>query len=209
MVASPEAPTDLTQHWDEVYATRESSELSWFQSDPAVSRRLVESLATPSTAVVDVGAGDSTLVDHLVASGFSDVTLVDLSSVALERVRQRLGPRPGVHVVTGDVLRWRPARPYGLWHDRAVFHFLVDPRDQRRYVEAAAGAVGPSGALVLGCFDQHGPEQCSGLAVARHSAAVVAAIFESAFTLEECEREVHRTPAGVAQSFTWVVLRRV
>ena len=158
--------------------------------------------------MVDVGAGDATLVDRLVESGYRDVTLVDLSRVALERVERRLGPDAGVHFVAGDVLGWRPARPYGLWHDRAVFHFLVDPRDQRRYVEAAALALGPSGVLVLGCFDVQGPPQCSGLDVARWGAAAVAGIFASAFTLEGCEREVHHTPAGVAQPFTWVVLRR-
>ncbi|MFI5034919.1 MAG: class I SAM-dependent methyltransferase [Acidimicrobiales bacterium] len=200
------APT-AAGHWDEVYATRDASQLSWYQREPVVSLRLIASRTTPASAVVDVGAGESTLVDALAARGYRDLTAVDLSRVALDRVAARAGSTP-ITLVEADVLTWRPAREFDLWHDRALFHFLVDPDDQRRYVEVAAGALGPGGAVVLATFALDGPSTCSGLAVARHDAGDLAAIFAPAFALEANEREVHHTPAGGVQSFTWVVLRR-
>lgn len=206
-MTGPAAGADPSRHWDEVYA-RESTEFSWHQRDPGVSLRLVTSHAPPGAAVLDVGAGDSTLVDRLLDEGYTDLTVMDLSRVALERVARRLGPRDGVHYVVGDVRRWRPSRHYDLWHDRAVFHFLVDPADQRLYVDLAAGALEPRGTLVLACFDDDGPTHCSGLPVARHGAPELAELFKGSFVLESSEREVHRTPSGATQPFTWVVLNR-
>jgi trans-aconitate methyltransferase len=194
-------------HWDEIYASDATSSVSWFQSVPSVSLRLVEAYTTAASAVVDVGAGASTLTDHLAASGYRDLTVVDLSREALRVVaaREALGP---VTLVTSDVLAWRPARRYDLWHDRALFHFLIAPPDQRRYVEVAARALRPGGVAVLGVFASDGPTRCSGLATVGYTADDLAARFAPAFALETCEREVHATPAGVAQPFTWVVLRR-
>lgn len=210
MATSLDGPTAtrLSAHWDGVYSSRDPEELSWFQGDPVVSRRLIRSLAPTGAAILDVGAGESTLVDRLAADGYTDLTLLDVSRVALARVAQRLGTREGVFFEIGDVRGWRAPRRYDLWHDRAVLHFLVDPLDQRRYVDAAEGAVAPSGVLVVGTFADDGPARCSGLEVARHSAAALAELFAPAFNLESSEREVHHTPAGVAQSFTWAVLRR-
>lgn len=207
-MAGPGRPApDPSRHWDDVYA-RESTELAWYQRDPAVSLRLVTTHASTTSAVVDVGAGDSTLVDRLLDQGFTDLTLVDVSRVALDHVARRLGPREAVHYVVGDVRQWLPPRRYDLWHDRAVFHFLVDGSDQRRYVDLVAGALGPGAFVVLACFDVDGPTHCSGLPVARHGASELAEMFADRFTLESSEREVHRTPAGATQPFTWVVLRR-
>jgi hypothetical protein len=110
--------------------------------------------------------------------------------------------------VASDVLAWRPRRRYDLWHDRALFHFLVDPLDQRLYVDVAAAALGPEGAIVLGCFAADGPTHCSGLPVTRHDAVEIASIFAPTFELEASEREVHQSPDGEAQPFTWVLLRR-
>jgi trans-aconitate methyltransferase len=210
-VGSPHEAADATDaalHWNEVYGTRAPDEVSWYQRDPAVSLRLIESHARPDAAVVDVGAGASLLADRLLARGYRDLTLVDVARAALDRVAARLGPVAGVEYVECDVRAWRPARRYDLWHDRAVFHFLVDSADQRRYVEVAAAALRPGGAVVLGTFAEDGPTHCSGLAVARYGAGPLAALFAPDFALEASEREVHHTPAGAVQPFTWVVLRR-
>ena len=196
-------------HWDEVWSHRAVDEVSWFRSDPAASLRLVDDAGLASgAAVVDVGGGASTLPGRLLDRGL-DVTVLDVSSVALDVARRVLGERAeAVHWVVTDMTTWHPSRRYDLWHDRAVFHFLVDPIDQDRYVAVAADAVTPGGVLVLATFAPDGPTACSGLPVARHDADALAARFAPAFVLETTEREVHRTPSGGDQAFTWAVLRR-
>jgi 2-polyprenyl-3-methyl-5-hydroxy-6-metoxy-1,4-benzoquinol methylase len=197
-------------HWDQVYATRGVDEVSWFQRDPAMSLRLVRT-AVPerSGAIVDVGAGASLLVDHLLDDGYRDVTLVDVSEQALATVRTRLGDRAGsVDFVCTDVTAWTPPREYDVWHDRAVFHFLTDEDARSAYVSRAATAVRRQGALIIATFAADGPTHCSGLPVRRHSADDLRHEFDGAFVLEDTCREEHVTPAGVVQPFTWAVLRR-
>ena len=193
-------------HWDEVYASRSPDEVSWFQPWPAVSLRLLEQAVSPDAGVLDVGAGASLLADALLDRGWSDLTLLDVSAMALAVTRERLGD--AVSYVVADLLAWDPPRTFGAWHDRAVLHFLVDEQDRRAYADLAARAVVPGGAVVLGCFASDGPEQCSGLPTARLQVAEMAALFAPAFALEHTEREKHVTPAGAVQPFSWVVLRR-
>ena len=198
--------TTAQRHWDEVYATKDVASVSWFQSTPEVSLRLIE--LVPGSAV-DVGSGASTLVDSLLARGRRDLTLLDVSAEALEVTRRRLGDRGAeISFVAADVLQWEPGRTFDCWHDRAVFHFLTDPEQQAGYVRTASRAVAPGGGLVLGTFALDGPEQCSGLPTARYDADGLAAVFAVDFALEHAETEVHRTPWGSDQSFTWVLLRR-
>ena len=150
------------QHWDDVYGAKSPDEVSWFQRNPSVSLALIEANAVPSQGIVDVGAGASTLVDRLVDRGYSDITVVDISSKALDQVATRLGEKSdSVEFVTANVLTWRPSRHFALWHDRAVFHFLTNPSDQRRYVATCSSAVSPGGVIVLGVFAPDGPAQCS------------------------------------------------
>lgn len=197
------------EHWDTVYGTKASDELSWTQGQPVTSLRLLTSALSALGAVIDVGAGASRLADALLDVGCSDVTVLDVSAEALALVRDRLRERQGsVSFVVADVLSWQPERRYDAWHDRAVFHFLVRPDQQEQYVATAARAVRPGGALVLGTFAADGPTQCSGLSTARYDADSLAAAFGPAFTLEHSEREEHVTPGGAGQPFTWVVLRR-
>ncbi len=196
-------------HWDAVYRNRAVTEVSWFQSEPAMSMQLLADSRPPPTSVIDVGAGASVLVDALLATGHTDLTALDVSDEALSLMRQRLAERhPPVSFIVADVLEWTPHRHWDAWHDRAVFHFLVDRRDQARYVATAEQAVSPGGIIVLGTFAPDGPEQCSGLPTARYDADDLAATFQHEFRLERAERELHRTPSGAEQAFTWVVLRR-
>jgi 2-polyprenyl-3-methyl-5-hydroxy-6-metoxy-1,4-benzoquinol methylase len=163
----------------------------------------------PSRAVIDVGAGESLLVDSLLARGFTDVTLLDISQHALREVERRLGEQ-AVHVtfVHQDVLTWAPDRQYDVWHDRAVFHFLTERAARNRYVETTARAIRVGGGLVLATFAEDGPTQCSGLPTARYSAIDLEATFSEYFSLDEHERDEHVTPRGIVQPFTCAVLRR-
>lgn len=197
---------DRVKHWDTVFATRAADEVSWFEASHDLSVAL---LAQQPGAVVDVGAGAGTLADELLASGRTDVTLLDISHEALAVTRDRLGPQEQrVHYVVSDLLTWSPERQYDAWHDRAVFHFLTDPTDQTSYVDLAARAVSIGGLLVLATFGPDGPTACSGLPTARHSADDLAALFAPAFSVVGSDLRVHHTPDGAQQQFTWAWLRR-
>ncbi len=200
--------SDRQEHWDSVYRSRQADELSWFQAEPTMSLELIRALRPAPTSMVDVGAGASVLADHLLDDGIDAVTIVDISDQALDNVRERLDHRVGASIVVADVLTWTPTRTWDLWHDRAVFHFLTDADDRAGYVATAARAVNPGGAVVLGCFAADGPTQCSGLPVVRYGAEDLAACFSPGFGLERAADELHHTPGGATQHFTWVVMRR-
>ena len=196
-------------HWDGVYDRVPHDGVSWYEAEPTTSVRLITGAASPADPVIDVGAGTSRLADRLLELGWGDVTLLDVSATALAETESRLAAAGrSVQTVVTDLLAWQPERAVGVWHDRAVFHFLVEPHDQQRYVQVAADAVRPGGIAVLGVFAEDGPTQCSGLPTAQYDAGALAELFADAFVLERAEREQHETPGGVVQAFTWVVLRR-
>lgn len=200
-------------HWDRVYEAGDTAEMSWYQARPALSLALIEkSLPDRAAPMIDVGGGASTLVDHLLAAGYSDITVLDLAESAVTAARERVMsaglPAERVTWLTGDVLTLElPTAHYALWHDRAVFHFLTDPADQQRYVARVRGSVRPDGAVIVATFAADGPPRCSGLEVARYSSEALHAVFGSHFQLVGSRREVHETPAGVAQAFTYCVFR--
>lgn len=199
-----------SEHWDEVYERLSTSAPSWYEGEPATSLRLIA--ANPKgtdAAVIDVGGGTAELVDHLLARGHPHVALLDVSERALDEVRRRLGDRADrVSFIAADVLQWTPSRRYDVWHDRAVFHFLVEERDRLRYVATAAEAVAPGGVAIVATFAADGPTSCSGLPVARYSPDALATVFAPEFSPAMSERVVHVTPGGVVQPFTWCVLVR-
>lgn len=174
-----------------------------------MSLRLLDAAGvTPADSVVDVGGGASVLAGALLDRGFADVTVLDISAAAIACARQSLGPRAATaHWLTEDLLGWRPRRTWQVWHDRAVYHFLTSPADQRRYRKVLTAATVPGAVAVLGCFAPDGPAVCSGLPVARYSAADLAGQLAGWVLLCQ-DREEHRTPAGAVQPFTWVALRR-
>jgi SAM-dependent methyltransferase len=202
---------DKQQHWQSVYTTRDVAHTSWFRPHLDESLHLIDTLVLPKDApVIDVGGGRATLVDDLLARAFGDVSVLDLSAAALAEARERLGARgDAVHWLVADAtLAALPPAHYGLWHDRAVFHFLTDADDRARYVANAARSVRPHGHLIIGCFAPDGPERCSGLPVHRYDAAALAEAFAPAFEIVRHSRELHATPAGAVQPFTYVVLQR-
>lgn len=195
------------EHWDHVYRSKEPTQVSWFEPEAAVSLEAVRrSGFEADAAVLDVGAGASRLVDGLLALGYRDITLLDASSVALDLVRDRLGDAAlgRVRYVAADITEWVPDRKYPVWHDRAVYHFLVDPADRAAYRRAVAAAVPPGGAVVLGTFALDGPEKCSGLPVQRYSVESLQHEFEDLLRVVESRTEMHTTPSGSTQSFLFV-----
>ncbi|WP_300011281.1 class I SAM-dependent methyltransferase [Pseudonocardia sp.] len=194
------------QHWAEVYTRRGDTQVSWFTADPACSLELIGA-ADPRLPAVDIGAGASRLVDALLDRGFTDLTALDVSDDGLAHSRARLGAAADrVHWVVTDVLDWAPDRRFGLWHDRAVFHFLTDPADRQRYRDLLRVALAPGALVVVGTFAADGPEYCSGLPTARYSPDELAAALGDLEVVER-RREEHRTPAGGVQPFTWLALR--
>lgn len=192
-------------HWQAVYARSDATAVSWYQQRPTVSLALINALGiAPDCAVLDVGGGASTLTATLLGSGFRDLTVLDVSQLALAASRERLGPdATHVHWVHHDLLTWRPGRRYGLWHDRATLHFLLDPDDRAAYVTTVEAAVEIGGSAIVGVFAEDGPAQCSGLPVLRYSAGQIAALFGPAFDLVSQQLEDHVTPSGAVQRFQW------
>jgi 2-polyprenyl-3-methyl-5-hydroxy-6-metoxy-1,4-benzoquinol methylase len=194
-----------SEYWDGRYATIGAAKVSWYQEHPAPSMRLIETLGLDARApIVDVGGGASTLVDALVRSGFIDVTVVDISQRALDEAASRV-PDPGVTWVRADVRTWQPSRRFALWHDRAAYHFLTRPEDQRRYWGRVREHLEPGGHVIIATFAEDGPEMCSGLPVQRHSHDQLLAAMGPGFTEVARERETHVTPTGGEQRFIWLI----
>lgn len=197
---------ELEAHWQRVYQTKRTDEVSWFRPHLDVSLALIRTTGAAAHApILDVGGGASTLVDDLVDAGYSDVTVVDVSAAALDTARDRVGPRPAaVAWIAADVtLVALPPAHFQVWHDRAVFHFLTDAQDRRRYVEQVRHAVAPGGHLIVATFGPEGPERCSGLPTARYDADALHAEFGTDFELVDRREERHRTPGGVDQQFVY------
>lgn len=201
---------NLKEHWDKVYASKGEDQVSWFQETPAVSLELIARTGVaPDAAIIDVGGGASRLVDALLARGFTDLTVLDLSAAALAASRLRLGEQAGRVVwVAADACAWTPTRAYDLWHDRAAFHFLTNPADQAAYVARLRRALRPGGYVIIGTFAPDGPEKCSGLPVMRHDAESLGRVLGADFALVAHERREHQTPGGAIQRFQFSVFRR-
>ena len=201
---------DDKTHWNAVYSHKQEAELSWHQNDPSVSLELLQEAGlTAASSVIDVGAGTSRVVDALISRGLSDLTVLDLSQSALDATRSRLGPDgQAVTWIAGDITLWRPTRTYDVWHDRAVFHFLTDPKDQAAYIGALSSALATGGHAVIATFAPDGPETCSGLPVARYSPELLAATLGAGFSLIDQRFQSHTTPWGHPQSFQYSLLRR-
>ena len=197
-------------HWNNVYVSKGDADVSWFEHTPAISLELVRQHGDVATSsLVDIGGGASRLVDSLLAGGMREITVLDLSSAALDVARARLGPfAAGVEWVAENVARWKPARQYDFWHDRAAFHFLTAPVDRAAYVERLHAAVKPGGHAIIATFALDGPERCSGLPVERYDPQMLAEVVGPGFQLVAERRHIHTTPWGSSQSFQFSVLRR-
>jgi SAM-dependent methyltransferase len=211
-----EAATDTpkpdvdAEHWGRVYETTADDAVSWYEPEPRASLEALALADIPVRAsLVDVGAGSSRLVEHLLDRGATDLTVVDIAASAFETSRARLGPRAGrVDWAVADVTQWRSDRLFDVWHDRAVFHFMTEPAQRDGYRAALRTATSAGSWLVIATFADDGPERCSGLPVQRYSGPGLIAEFGSDFVAHDVWRDEHRSPGGVIQPFTWAVMRR-
>lgn len=200
----------LRAHWNARFSENAPEALSWYQKDAGVSLDLLARFAPdPVTGLIDVGAGNGRLVDALLARGGRDLSLLDLSEAALEQTRARLGERAAeVEFLTGDLRDWAPPRRWAIWHDRAVFHFMVGAAERAAYLAALEQGTAPGALVLLATFSPDGPERCSGLPVARYSAEELARCLGPGYELLHGETRDHLTPSGAAQNFTHAVFRK-
>lgn len=199
-------------HWEKVYSTKATDAVSWFQEHADCSLDLIKATGVGcDAAIIDVGGGASTLTDDLLANGFTNLSVLDLSAIALTAARNRLGSRAsGVRWIEADILRANlPADQFDVWHDRAVFHFLTAPEDRAAYVRAVFHSVKPGGHVIVATFAEDGPGQCSGLPVMRYRADELHAEFGESFSLSGHRKETHHTPFGTVQQFVYCYCRRV
>lgn len=201
--------TDSQLHWDSAYRVK-GDNVSWYQSDSSRSLEMIRTAAPIRDAsIIDVGAGASRLVDNLLTAGYSDLTLLDISEVALARAKERLGGvTNNVTWVVADVTKWKPTRIWDIWHDRAVFHFLTDSKAQDDYIAALRQGTKPGSTILLSTFAPTGPETCSGLPVQRYSADTLAARLGQDFALYTKGAEQHPTPFGTIQDFMYASFTR-
>ena len=196
-------------HWEHVYSSKDPTEVSWYQGAPQLSLQMIAATGVETGgAIIDVGGGASTLVDNLLDSGYSDVTVLDIAFTALERSRARLGDAAkNATWIEQDILHFEPNRSFKLWHDRAVFHFLTEKSQQRHYADLLQKAIEPGGHLILATFGPDGPQRCSGLPVQRYSTEELSSLLEPAFELQAQDLEEHKTPGGSVQQFLYTCWR--
>lgn len=202
--------TGIVAHWDSVYRSKDASQVSWYQAAPQVSLEALDRFgARCDHSFIDIGGGASSVVDGLIGRGWTDLAVLDLAESALDVARDRIGDASSrVDWICADVTRWRPARQWDVWHDRAVFHFLTGAEQRRAYKDALATGLSEGGLLLIATFALDGPEKCSGLPVRRYDAPGLQAEFGAGYALLDTWREVHTTPWGSAQNFTWCAFRK-
>ena len=193
------------EHWERVFATKGERDVSWFESVPEVSLQMLEASGmTAETCVLDVGGGDSRLIDHLTGRGMDCLAVLDVSGAALRRAQSRLGAKASIPVwIEADVTGQWTLKAMDIWHDRAVFHFLIAAEAQARYIARLEEILKRNGFAIIATFAPDGPEKCSGLPVARYSPELLAERLGPGFTLLEWRRHVHETPWGSQQAFQY------
>lgn len=198
-------------HWENVYHTRSPLEVSWYQREPQLSLQLIDASGVAADAgIIDVGGGASVLVDRLLDHGYSRLGVLDISGAALAHARERLGGRAGeVDWFEADVTSFRAERSFGLWHDRAVFHFLTDAGDRAAYVKTLEATLAPHGHVIIATFAPGGPAMCSGLDIVQYDADKLCGELGAGFELVEQRSEMHHTPADKDQAFNFFRLRRI
>jgi len=197
-------------YWDKVYTDKTEKEVSWFQEHPTKSLELIAELNLPKDArVIDVGGGDSRLVDHLLERGYSDITVLDISEVSLNKLKDRLGDTKKVKYITSDVVAFKAEKQFDLWHDRAAFHFLTTLEQINQYLEVVNRSLNSGGNLIISTFSKNGPEKCSGLPIHQYSDTELKNLFAKYFKNTKCFEDTHTTPWGTSQSFVYCGFKKL
>jgi SAM-dependent methyltransferase len=196
------------KHWEKVYKTKQPNEVSWTQEIPKTSLDFIHEFCLPKTAkIVDIGGGDSKLVDYLLKEGFENITVLDISAEALEKSKKRLGEKAKkVKWVVSDVTDFKPTTTFDVWHDRATFHFLTTAKQIKKYIDTAANSV--TGFLTIGTFSDKGPDKCSGLPIKRYSENTLTSELKKKFDKLRCITEDHLTPFQTSQNFLFCSFKR-
>jgi ubiquinone/menaquinone biosynthesis C-methylase UbiE len=202
--------TERTAHWQAIYDVKPLATCSWYQPIPTTSLDLITAMSLPQDApILDVGGGDGFLVDHLLARGFTDVTVLDISSKAIERAKDRLGEGASrVKWIVADVTTFEPDRPYALWHDRAAFHFLTSSEDRKAYLKALRVGTSDASKVIVATFSTNGPTKCSGTVIQQHDDVSLKETFAADWTPIRTFSIEHVTPSGGVQEFVFGVFQR-
>jgi ubiquinone/menaquinone biosynthesis C-methylase UbiE len=198
------------EHWNSIYSVKKPEEVSWTEEVPETSLQFIHAARLSKDAkIIDVGGGDSKLVDHLLAEGFQNITVLDISEKALERARQRLGEKAeNVKWIVADAAHFKPVVQYDFWHDRAAFHFLTDEKDINNYIDSIRQGIKPNGFLVIGTFSEKGPEKCSGLPIKQYTETAMAKRLEKFFKKIKCITVDHLTPFNTIQNFIFCSFKK-
>jgi SAM-dependent methyltransferase len=198
----------IKNHWDTVYKTKSPNQVSWTQAVPKTSLDFIHSFGVDKSAtIIDVGGGDSTLVDFLIDEGFVNITVLDISKTALDKAKKRLGEKgKNIQWIVSDVTKFKPSTTYDVWHDRATFHFLTTAEDIASYMDTARKAV--AGYLTIGTFSEEGPDKCSGLFIKKYSEEKLSAELQNGFNKIRCITENHITPFDSAQHFLFCSFKK-
>lgn len=190
-------------HWENVFATKQPHEVSWTQEYPKTAMDYLQNLSLSKTAnIIDIGGGDSNLVDALLEKGYQNIWVLDISEFALERAKKRLGVKADlVHWVVSDITQFKPEVKFDFWHDRAVFHFLTEEESISKYVAIVSDAMADNGNFLLGTFSENGPLKCSGLEIKQYSENSMKQTFSENFEAIKCFTENHTTPFDTVQNF--------
>jgi trans-aconitate methyltransferase len=202
---------DRKNHWENIYQTKELKDVSWFQPTPETSLDFFKQFKVPTNAkVIDVGGGDSFLVDHLLGLGYQDISVLDISAAAIDRAKQRLGDRAKkVKWIIADAAAFTPTEKYDFWHDRAAFHFLTEEQEISNYLETAQQNINPTGVLVIGTFSEQGPKKCSGIEIKQYSERTMTDRLKKFFRKINCITVVHKTPFDSIQNFVFCSFRKL
>lgn len=202
---------DRKKHWENIYQTKELKDVSWFQPTPETSLDFFNQFKVPTTAkVIDIGGGDSFLVDHLLDLGYQDISILDISASAIERAKKRLGEKAkNVKWIVADAATFKPTEKFDFWHDRAAFHFLTDEQEISNYLQTAQESINPTGILVIGTFSEQGPKKCSGIEIKQYSETSMTNRLKKYFDKIKCITVDHKTPFDTIQNFVFCSFRKL
>lgn len=202
---------DRKKHWENIYQTKQLSDVSWFQPTPETSLSFLTQFNIPKSAkIIDVGGGDSFLVDHLLDLGYQDITVLDISESVLNRAKQRLGERGAtVKWIVADAATFKPREKYDFWHDRAAFHFLTDDQEIETYIDSVQKGISPTGVLVIGTFSEQGPTKCSGIEIKQYSEKSMTERLMKFFEKIKCIVVDHKTPFNTIQNFIFCSFKKL
>lgn len=202
---------DRKKHWENIYQTKELKDVSWFQPTPETSLDFFKQFNVPTTAkVIDIGGGDSFLVDNLLDLGYQDISVLDISTAAIDRAKQRLGDKAkNVKWIVADAATFKPTEKYDFWHDRAAFHFLTDEQEIANYLQIAQESINPTGILVIGTFSEQGPKKCSGIEIKQYSETTMTDQLKKFFEKIKCITVDHLTPFDTIQNFVFCSFRKL